>query len=281
MKKLLMILGLVMGLILSGCAGGTSKTAAETKDQSETVSETEEQTPLRAVYLKNDQGFLFVSIDQETPFTGTLPEDITDESGNAIAPEDLNSGDVFDIYGNGIMTMSYPGQYPGMTKLIRVEEKNQDYVDKYQELLDQFLTAPDMSEPPELSLSYSQSNASVAAMCDRFGYTWEYTDENGETQAVAVDSVHVLQSESLVEHTLEGDTVMTIESSVTPESITVICWEASQRENSMNEIPDGTDVEVTSDSNGLSFTARPGYIYSIDARWPEGEATYGFEAVEK
>ena len=279
MKKLLMIFGLAMALVLPGCADSSRETTADTQDSGETGAPASEQTPLRAVYLENDQGFLFVDLGNETPFTGSLPQDITDESGNALAEDDLNSGDVFDVYGDGIMTMSYPGQYPGITGMVRVEAENADYVSKYQELMDQFLAAPDMSEPPQLSLSYSQSNASVTAICDRFGYIWEYTDENGETQAVAVDSIHVLQSDALVQHSLEGDTTVTVLSEPSPESITVTCWEAGQRQDSMETIPEGTAVDVASGENGLSFTARPGYIYSIDARWPEGEVTFGFEAV--
>src|SRR5699024_3474211 len=104
----------------------TSQSNTETQDSqtvagSETAQETDAQEAMRAVYLENGNGNMFVSIEQETPFTGTLPEDISDEDGNAITADDLNNGDVVDIYGDGIMLNSYPGQYPGISKLVRVE----------------------------------------------------------------------------------------------------------------------------------------------------------------
>ena len=179
------------------------------------------------------------------------------------------------------MLNSYPGQYPGITRIVRVEKENQDYVEKYGELLDQFFPAPDTSNPPELSLNYTQTDAIVTAVCDRFGYTWSYTNENGETEGIAVDSEHVLQSDGLVTFTLEGETAMTVVSAYTPESVTVTRWTEEDREGSKDSIPDGENVTVESTEEGLTFTAQPGYIYEIVGQWPEGEATYGFEAVEK
>lgn len=285
MKKLIGILSLVLALGVMGCGSdNTSQSNTETQDSqtaagSETVQETDAQEAMRAVYLENGNGNMFVSIEQETPFTGTLPEDISDEDGNAITADDLNNGDVVDIYGDGIMLNSYPGQYPGISKLVRVEKENQEYVEKYQELMDQFFPAPDTSEPPELSLNYHQTDAIVTAACDQFGYTWEFTDEYGESQVVIADTSHVLQSDDLAQLTLEGETQMTVMASYKPESITVSRWESAQREGSKETIPEGESVAVEELEDGLTFTAEPGYIYEIIGAWPEGEVTYGFEAV--
>ena len=285
MKKTAAFLCLILSLSLMGCSGKDQtqgETVATNASESQTVTDTQtKQEAVRAVYLKNDQGALFINLDQESPFTGTLPQDITDEDGSAISADDLNSGDVVEIYGDGIMLNSYPGQYPGITRIVRVEKENQDYVEKYGELLDQFFPAPDTSNPPELSLNYTQTDAIVTAVCDRFGYTWSYTNENGETEGIAVDSEHVLQSDGLVTFTLEGETAMTVVSAYTPESVTVTRWTEEDREGSKDSIPDGENVTVESTEEGLTFTAQPGYIYEIVGQWPEGEATYGFEAVEK
>ena len=295
MKKIAVLLALVLAMGLWGCQGGSEGTGEaegttgqegsgpgqDTGGAADDGDGESEQQAIRAVYLKNDYGDLFVDLQQESPFTGTIPREILDEEGNPLSADQLNSGDVLDVYGDGIMLESYPGQYPGITKLVRTEKENQEYQEKYQELLDQFCPAPDRSKPPQLSLDYRQTEAVVTAACDQFGYLWEYTDENGETQAVAVDSIHVLQSEDLVRHTLEGETQMTVVSEYQPDQITVLRWETSQREKSGEEIPEGENVQVEEGEEGPMFTAQPGYIYQLTGSWPEGEAVYGFEAVEK
>ena len=72
---------------------------------------------------------------------------------------------------------------------------------------------------------------------------------------------------------------MTVMASYKPESITVSRWESAQREGSKETIPEGESVAVEELEDGLTFTAEPGYIYEIIGAWPEGEVTYGFEAV--
>mgnify|MGYP000110909899 CR=1 FL=1 len=69
--------------------------------------------------------YLFVDTRNGTPFTGPLPEGaVLDERGDELESWELENGDVVKIYGNGAMTMSYPGQYPGITKIIRMEKEN-------------------------------------------------------------------------------------------------------------------------------------------------------------
>ncbi len=290
LKKLIALLSIGLVLCAAGCGNdGTSQSSDQSQDsqetqenqESESAEETQAQDALIAVYLKNDNGVLFVDIEQESPFTGNIPDEILDEDGNAISEDDLNSGDVVEVYGNGIMLESYPGQYPGITKIVRVEKENQEYIEKYQELISQLLPDTDTSQPPELSLSYTQTDAIVTSLCDQFGYTWEFTDENGESQVVIADTAHVLQSEDLVQFNLEGETQMTVVSSYLPDQIVVFRWETSQREAGSETISEGEVVSVEETEGGLSFMAEPGYIYEITGSWTEGEVTYGFEAAEK
>ena len=134
MKRKTVILALAAAMLLGGCgssgqpqdaSGQTAQTTEEKGGDSGATSEMtdgqEAQEPIQAVYLKNDNGELFVSIQNDNPFTGTIPEEIMDEDGNAITANELNSGDVLEVYGNGVMLNSYPGQYPGIPKHVRVE----------------------------------------------------------------------------------------------------------------------------------------------------------------
>ncbi|MEF2733719.1 MAG: hypothetical protein U0N66_01175, partial [Blautia sp.] len=58
---------------------------------------------MKALYLENQTGdFLFVDLTNETPFMGTIPEGgVYNEKEEMIAGEDLESGDVVSVWGNG------------------------------------------------------------------------------------------------------------------------------------------------------------------------------------
>ena len=55
---------------------------------------------LKAVYLEKEDGnSIFVNLTAEYPFTGTIPEgELYDEEGKKITEQDLNNGDVVNIY---------------------------------------------------------------------------------------------------------------------------------------------------------------------------------------
>ena len=61
--------------------------------------------------------------------------DYTDENGKKLTEEDMTDGDVYLIYGDGIMLQSFPGQYPGITKMVRKEQGNQEKADHYRKEL--------------------------------------------------------------------------------------------------------------------------------------------------
>ena len=295
MRKAMMILGLAAFLTVAGCGqektdtgeadNNTAAAPADTQEQgTDSGDEAQENTdqtqePLRAVYLKNDVGELFVSLEQGTPFTGKIPQEIVDEDGNRIAKEDLQSGDVLDVYGSGIMTNSYPGQYSGITKLVRVEQANQEYVEKYQELLDQFFPEPDTTQPPELSVTYRQPEAVVTASCMKGGYEWFYTDENGESVASIADSSPVLTWEDLPWLQMTEATEMTMGFTYEPDQVAVVRWEKEEQMDAQRSdgasVPDGEPVRVDETEEGFVFTAEPGYSYQITGTWPEGTVEYG------
>lgn len=302
MRKAMMILGLTALLAASGCGQGETDTGEADKNAAAAQTDTEEQEtgsgeesgqedadqtqePLRAVYLKNDVGELFVALEQGTPFTGTIPDEILDEEGNRIAREELQSGDVLDVYGSGVMTNSYPGQYSGITKLVRVEQANQEDVDEYQELLDQFFPEPDTTQPPELSVTYRQPEAVVTAACMRGGYEWTYTDENGESVGSIADSSHVLTWENLPWLQMTEATEMTMVFTYEPDQAAVVRWEKddqmeAQRPDS-TAVSEGEPVRVDETEEGFVFTAEPGYIYQVTGTWPEGNVEYGFGTAEE
>ncbi|MBV4307885.1 hypothetical protein KSZ74_23130, partial [Parabacteroides distasonis] len=76
------------------------------------------------------------------------PEEFTNADGEMLEESDLSAGDLVEIYGNGIMLESYPGQYPGVSRMVLVQEGTEEDASQYQELIDQVYAEPDPSELP-------------------------------------------------------------------------------------------------------------------------------------
>lgn len=100
----------------------------------------EEAGVLTAIYVETGELLrlqVFVDTSNETIFTAPVPsEGILDENGNPTGEKTLSSGDMVKIYGNGIMTLSFPGQYNGVTKIQRIGHASSDELKKYRELVE-------------------------------------------------------------------------------------------------------------------------------------------------
>ena len=237
---------------------------------------------LNAVYLEKEDGnSIFVNLTAEYPFTGTIPEgELYDEEGKKITEQDLNNGDVVNIYGNGIMAESYPAQYHGITKIERAEQANQKYIQEYGHYLDELFIEKDPAQLPYLNVCYSDELASAAVMIpEAFSYTWTY-EENGESSTITTDAPHILQTEPTEVTKLSEPLKMELQFDEKPESIRLLSWNDSllgQYQDSSDKIPEGKPVEVQENENGnLEFTAQPGCVYLVQGQWKNGTADYGF-----
>ena len=113
MKKWIVMLAVLVMFCLAGCG----------------------EKPMTAVYFHtDDNSWYFADLDTDTIFSGTIPDKLTDENGKKLTEEDMTDGDVYLIYGDGIMLESFPGQYPGVTKIQRTGraslEETQEYEDQ-------------------------------------------------------------------------------------------------------------------------------------------------------
>lgn len=105
--------------------------------------------PIEAMYIPaGEDGHLMVGEGTGNVFTVTMPDNIQDKNGKKISEEDLNRGDIVAIYGDEIMLESYPGQYPGVTKIKVVKEGKASDADQYQDILDEFWPEKDPGELP-------------------------------------------------------------------------------------------------------------------------------------
>lgn len=237
---------------------------------------------MQAVYLKKEDGNnIFVELENDMPFTGKIPqEELYDENGEKITEQDLNNGDVLNIYGNGIMAQSYPGQYNGISKIERTEQENQEYIEEYSHFLDEFFVEKEPSQRPELNVCYTDDLAAVTVMIpEALGYTWTY-EENGEGNTITTDAPHILQTNPTEVTKLSEPMKMELMFDVKPESVQILSWEDSllgQYQDSADQIPDGTPVEIQENEEGNSeFTAQPGCVYLVQGQWENGTADYGF-----
>ena len=238
---------------------------------------------LKAVYLEKEDGnSIFVNLTDEYPFDGNIPEgELYDEKGEKITQEDLNSGDVLNIWGNGVIAESYPAQYNGITKMERTEQSNQEYIDKYGHYLEELFVEKDPSELPYLNVCYTDELADATVMIpDPLSYTWTYTDESGESRTVTTDAAHVLQTEPVEVKKISEPMTMELYFDEVPESAELLVWDDTllgQYQDSTDQIPEGTAVEVTKNGKGnLEFTAQPGSVYLVQGQWDQGTVEYGF-----
>ena len=238
---------------------------------------------LKAVYLEKEDGnSIFVNLTDEYPFDGNIPEgELYDEDGEKITQEDLNSGDVLNIWGNGVIAESYPAQYNGITKMERTQQSNQEYIDKYGHYLEELFVEKDPSELPYLNVCYRDELADAAVMIpDPLSYTWTYTDESGESRTVTTDGAHVLHTEPVEVKKISEPMTMELYFDEVPESVELLVWDDTllgQYQDSADQIPEGTAVEVTKNGKGnLEFNAQPGSVYLVQGQWEQGTAEYGF-----
>ena len=238
---------------------------------------------LKAVYLEKEDGnSIFVNLTDEYPFDGNIPEgELYEEDGEKITQEDLNSGDVLNIWGNGVIAESYPAQYNGITKMERTQQSNQEYIDRYGHYLEELFVEKDPSELPYLNVCYTDELAAAAVMIpDPLSYTWTYTEESGESRTITTDAAHVLQTEPVEVKKISEPMTMELQFDEVPESAELLVWDDTllgQSQDSTDQIPEGTAVEVTKNGKGnLEFTAQPGSVYLVQGQWNQGTVEYGF-----
>lgn len=241
-----------------------------------------EQEAVTAMYIPfGENGYIFVS-ESAGVFTVTFPEEIYDIDGNKITQEQLVKGNVVKIYGNGIMLESYPGQYPGVTKMEVIKQGEPSDANAYQNLVDEIYTEPDPAEPPTMNLGYITDLASVTVMVNRGGYEWVYTDKDDLSNAVVADSAHVLQwkiGEELADVKITEPLDITLYFSKMPDEVEVVRYDAELL--GIENIPEGEGVAVEKKDGEFVLTGVVGgYVYDVTGIWKNGRANYGFITLE-
>ena len=263
-------------------AGGSSDTAGDERAAGSFTS-------TAVVVTYGEDGLLFVDQENGTPYVPGLDNAvIEDGAGRAIAAGDLVRGNIVEVTGNGIMLESYPGKYPGITRVAVVDEGAPEDADRYDDIVAGIWQPRDAQEPPSASISYTTELAQVSMALDRFGYTWSW-DENGERQSVAVDAAHPAQvgADGLIDAVVGDAVEARLSFDVPATGITVTRWSEgdlaseAERAGSASAVDaaalPGEEVACTLDDAGnMAFTIEPGWRYQVLATFDAGEATFAF-----
>lgn len=271
---------LALVLLATGCKAQTQEAPAADNGQDEApaaTEQTDEFTSTAMVVTLSDGQVLFVDQETETPYYPTLPED---------APE-LAAGNVVRVTGNGIMLESYPGQYPGITKVEVVEEGAPEDAEKYADLVSQLDASRDPADPPYATVEYRTADAIVSLFPLTCSSTWTF-EQDGETQTVTTDAPHPIQyeAEGMPEATVDGPTEVTASFDEPAVYVDVTRYleadisEAAAATGSVHELSASDVIGETIDAQladgGVTLTVEPGYRYALEVSFEQGIAMYVF-----
>ena len=278
-------LGAVVGIV--GCTtNDTQRTEGSDAGQQEGQQELESTA---MVLRLGDGSLLLVDQDTETPFVPTAIGDaeIAGIDGTAIAPEDLEPGNVVRITGNGIMLESYPGQYPGITRVEVIDEGAPEDAAVYDELVTQLWSEPDPSQPASASLDYTTDLAAVSLMPLTNGFTWSFK-EDGQMRTVVADVPHPTQisRDDIPDARIDSEIEATLTLDRSARSVSVTRWSeddiaaATEKAASPSDIDadalPGQQVEAALVDSTVTLAIEPGWRYCVKVTFGEGTVSYVF-----
>lgn len=298
MKKLTGILLAVCmtASLLIGCGQKAANQSTQTTESQTATVQTEisgesseEVSDVQHCLLLAGKNGTWLLADREngTVFTTEVPSDLTDESGKKISAEILKAGDYVDVYGDGIMLESYPGQYPGVNKMVVTGEGTTDELKQYQDVIDMVFAEPDTSEVPSAGVVYSSSlGQTMSLMSGPANYTWtaplgDSETDSSEDNTVTACGLAVMQWEDLEKMAMDdGKTDFTVSCDLVPEKVTVRRWSADQYPAGADDDYDASAEDVTVEKNDdgefVIKGVEPGYVYEVTINWEYGDAQYGF-----
>lgn len=137
-----MIAGTIIMVVVLVLIGGSFWNVVATQAEKDRQEEERiEASAIYAIYLETGEILkqpVFVDMENKTIFTATIPtEGIYNKKGKLISDDVLEVGDEVKIYGDNIMTLSIPAQYPGVTKMQRIGRASLEETEEYLKLVDE------------------------------------------------------------------------------------------------------------------------------------------------
>lgn len=234
------------------------------------------------VYVNGDE-VAFVDQASGTLYIPTLPDDaVFGLNGQEIDDDQLVVGNIVSVTGNGIMLESYPGQYPGISKVQVIEQGDPAEADKYAQELETVFSGPDAGTVPTGVAEYTTSLGQVSLPLT--AYEYELTAEGPASEFDG--SYHAADG------TLNSDVIDARISTATPITVTFTADVAKvevEREPVLQNEQGGWTVQesshdekmpVTASGKTADFTIEPGFVYEIDVDFANGtDASYAFVVI--
>lgn len=280
-------------LILPGCTGGTTDSPGKpdavgnrsTSGESDATQGDVVSTAMVA-YANGDE-VLFVDQETQTPYIPTEIDDATIiVNGQQADEEALAPGNIVQVTGNGIMLESYPGQYPGISKVEVVETGNPADAEQYADIVDMVFAVPDQSEVPVGSLSYKTDQADVSVVLNPYECEWQWKSEDGKTNSADMDGVASGEDGTLNANLSDARISDAVDAfialSVNPTSVEI---ERQPLVNTSSPAVDPRTEEeevpyTLGDDGTVAISIEPDYLYEIKATFPQGEAEYAFYTID-
>lgn len=266
-------ISLLIILVLFSVSLTSCKEEKKTKEK----STKENHSPIEAMYVPcEDDKYIFFDRSTESPFYAIIPEDkLYDEHKNKIKQKDLGAGDILVCYGDGRMLQSYPGQYPGVTKMVRIKKGTVEDTEKYQQEVAKFVQRPSKADIPYMDIENTQKNALVTTSATEGNYEWKYEDMNGKQQVEKVEDITFFEKEGLSEIVCNGENSdLKLLFSASPNYIKVMRYPVSAEKEKISR---GQRVRVGLDENiGYIKNAKKSCVYEVIATWDNGKVHYGF-----
>ncbi len=240
------------------------------------------------VVAARDGQVLLVDQQTETPFfpTGDAVS-IVNSEGNEITSASLKPGNVVKVVGDGIMLESYPGQYPGVTKIEVIDLGSPSDAEEYETLVSAVFPESDSTRPAG-SVQYKDSLGNVSLTLEPYASEWVGDAAEG-SDAPAADGTFYEEDgavkPSVVDARIEEPLEATVSYDEPAKRIQV------QRIALANSEPGSYAVDADAQSQDVStedgedgaatFTIEPGYAYTVRAVFGLGEESSAFVVVER
>lgn len=279
-------------LILPGCAGGSNDSPGKpdavgnrSADGASEATQGDVVSTAMVAYANGDQ-VLFVDQETQTPYIPTEIDDATIiVDGQQTDEEALVAGNIVQVTGNGIMLESYPGQYPGITKVEVIETGSPADAEQYADIVGTVFAAPDQSQVPVGSLSYKTDQADTSVVLNPYEFDWQWQTEDGQTSTSQVDGSAAdgngTLNETIVDARIPNAIDAFIAFSVNPTSLEIERQPLVKGETAKTDPrSDGEDVPCTLGDDGTAaLRIEPNYLYEAKATFPQGEAEYAFYTI--
>lgn len=276
-------------LLLPGCAGGTNDTPGKpdavgnrSADNTDAAAQGDVVSTAMVAYANGDE-VLFVDQETQTPYIPTELDDATIIVDGQQADENaLVAGNIVQVTGNGIMLESYPGQYPGISKVEVIEQGSPADAEQYADIVDSVFAAPDQSQVPAGNLNYKTDLADTSVILNPYEFDWRWTTDDGQTSTSQVDGSAADGNgyliETIADARISAATDAFIALSVNPTALEIerqpLAKDAAPR---IDPQMDSEDVPYTLGDDGTAaLRIEPNYFYEVKATFPQGEAEYAF-----